>query len=230
MTFHNALARTTFCLSVLFMISGPVFGQSRWDAPSIVTTNCSGCHGIDGNTELRYFPKVAGLDATYAEKKMAGFKETPSPSVDELYSWIRNAFSKAKKNSTGDPTRNELIYMIGPAHTTKPEAIKQAALWYAKQRPAPGRTGDQDRMREGQELFAKGVPGQNVLPCVSCHGQDAEGQEAGPRLAGQNPAYIEAQMGKFRNGDRRHAPVMSEVSRDLTPEQARAIAVYLASR
>ena len=222
------LATSTFCWYALLIVSLPAHAQKHWDAPSIVTTNCSGCHAIDGNTELRFFPRLAGLDAAYAEAKMAQFKETPSPPVIESYAWLRAALSK--KTSTVDPTRNGLIYMVGIAHTTKPEEIKSAVLWYSEQRPAPGRPGDKNLIHQGQELYSKGAPDQNILPCMTCHGQDAEGQATGPRLAGQNAKYIEAQMGYFREGDRKHAPEMSMAARDLTPQQARAVAVYLQSK
>jgi cytochrome c553 len=48
-----------------------------------------------------------------------------------------------------------------------------------------------------------------------------------PHLAGQNAEYIEGQLAKFRQGDRRHAPEMTMVTRDLDPDQARAVAAYL---
>lgn len=228
MTIQRAFNKAAVCVFALLMMDPSVYGQKRWDAPSIVTTNCSGCHGIDGNSELRYFPRLAGLDPAYAEKKMAEFKETPSPKVDDLYGWMVNGIGE--KKSDENLTRNERINMIGPAHAAKPEAIKQAVQWYSQQRPAPGRRGDAALMQQGQELFTKGVPDQGILPCMSCHGQDAEGQGTVPRLAGQNAEYTEAQMNKFRQGDRKHAPEMTMVAKELNPGQARAVAVYLESK
>lgn len=228
MAIQRALDRAAVCVFALLMMDPSVYGQKRWDAPSIVTTNCSGCHGIDGNSELRYFPRLAGLDPAYAEKKMAEFKETPSPKVDDLYGWMVNGIGE--KKSDENPTRNERINMIGPAHAAKPEDIKQAVQWYSQQRPAHGRRGDVALMQQGQELFTKGVPDQGILPCMSCHGQDAEGQGTVPRLAGQNADYTEAQMNKFRRGDRKHAPEMTMVAKELNPGQARAVAVYLESK
>jgi hypothetical protein len=40
---------------------------------------------------------------------------------------------------------------------------------------------------------------------------------------------MEGQLVKFRKGDRSHAPEMTVVTRDLDPEQARAVAAYLQS-
>jgi cytochrome c553 len=223
MTTHSALIRATVCVFA-FLAGLSAHGQRRWDAPSIVTTNCSGCHGIDGSAELSYFPRLAGLDAAYAETKMAEFKEIPSPPSDELYGWIR---SLSRKRPQADPTRNEVINMVGIAHSAKPEELRQANLWYANQRPSPGRKGEATLIHQGQELYTKGVPDKNILPCLSCHGEDAQGQGTTPRLAGQNTKYFEAQMEKFRNGG---DAVMSPQARDVTPQQAHAMAVYLESR
>ncbi|MGA8026644.1 MAG: c-type cytochrome [Bryobacteraceae bacterium] len=224
---RRALTSTTLCL-IAIGGSGPAYGQKHWDAPAIVTSYCSGCHGIDGNTELPYFPRLAELDPAYVAKKLAQFQEIPPPSVDELYGKALNVLGT--KQAAGNITRNERINMEGVAHAAKPEAIKQAVLWYAQQRPAPGRRGPKDLVQQGQELFTKGVPEQKILACVNCHGQDAHGKSPAPRLAGQNAEYIEAQLDKFRKGDRKHAPEMTIVTRDLNPDQAHAVAVYLQSK
>jgi cytochrome c553 len=156
---------------------------------------------------------------------MAEFKESPSPYVDELYGWMRNAFGA--RRPMGNATRNERTNMVGVAHRLKPADIKEAALWYAKQCPTPGRGGGTALIQQGQELFTKGVPAQHILACMSCHGQEAQGQASAPRLAGQNTEYIQGQMDKFRKGDRKHAPVMTMEARELTAEQVRAAAAYL---
>ena len=211
----------------LLAILSNASAQKSWDAPHIVTTYCSGCHGIDGNAELPYFPKLAGLDPAYAEKKLAAFEEV-SPPTDELFYAIGKLVSA--KSDAGNVTRQERINMEGVAHAAKPEVIKEAVLWYAKQTSAPGHSANKTLVAEGKELYMKGVPAQKVLPCITCHGPDARGKASAPRLAGQNAEYIESQLAKFRRGDRRHAPEMTMVTRDLDDEQARAAAAYLQSQ
>jgi cytochrome c553 len=224
---HNLVTKVAAAALAVVTFSYTAQGQRRWDAPRIVTTYCSGCHGVDGDAQLRYFPKLAGLDPTYAEKKLTAFKET-SPPVEELYWWTLRVMG-AKKDA-GNATRNERINMEGVAHAAKPEVIKEAVLWYAKQPPATGRSGNKALIEEGREFFTKGLPAQKILPCVTCHGGDAQGKGLAPRLAGQNAEYMEGQLDKFRKGDRRHAPEMTIVTRDLDPQQAHAAAVYLQSR
>jgi len=201
------------------------YAQKNWNAPHIVTTDCSGCHGIDGNSQQPDFPKLASLDAKYAEKKLREFKEPNSPAVDEMFPVLLR-FAGAKTNVT----RQERVNMEGMAHAAKPEVIKEAADWYAKQPPAPGHSGNKALIEEGKDLFMNGLPAQKVLACTTCHGTNAEGKGVAPRLAGQNAEYIEGQLAKFGSGDRQHAPEMTMVTRDLNPQQARAAAAYLQSR
>lgn len=224
---QNVFWTAAISILALLIANTTAAGQKLWNAPPLVTSYCSGCHGIDGNTELGYFPRLAGLDPVYAEKKLAAFNES-KPHVDELYWWTLNAIGE--KKGSGNLTRNERIDMEGVAHAAKPELVKLAILWYAKQHPAPGRGNNKALIEKGEALFAQGLAVQKVLACMTCHGSDAQGKAAAPRLAGQNAEYIETQLEKFRKGDRSHAPEMTMVTRDLDPEQAHAVAAYLQSR
>lgn len=226
MRIYTFVIRAGAAAAFLGVISNAA-GPKNWNAPHIVTTYCSGCHAIDGNAQLPYMPKLAGINVAYAERKLAAFKEI-SPPVDELFSKIVD-FSKSKEGAA-NVTRQERINMEGVAHAAKPEAITEAVEWYAKQTRTPGRSGNKKLIAQGKDLFMNGVPAQKVLACHTCHGPGAQGKGFAPRLAGQNAEYIEAQLAKFREGDRRHAPEMTMVTRDLDPDQARAVAAYLQSQ
>ncbi|MBV8549914.1 MAG: c-type cytochrome [Acidobacteriaceae bacterium] len=193
--------------------------------PRIVTWNCSGCHGIDGNTKLPYFPRLAGLKEAFAEKKIEMFRAAASPPVDEVFAWIVDP--DKLKEPRNHPAR---VNMIGIAHAITPEESKAAAAWYAAQQPKPGRHGNPALIEMGSVLFANGLPSQHVPACKGCHGAQAQGVGAAPRIAGQNAEYIMSQLAKFSAGDRQHAPEMTLVTRELEGEQARAVAEYLQSR
>lgn len=198
-------------------------GQTNWNAPHIVTAYCSGCHGVDGNSQQPDFPKLGGLDAAYAEKKLGAFKEPKSPAVDEMFPALMR-LAGGKNNVTHE----ERVNMEGVAHAASPEVVREGVLWYAKQLPAAGHGGgNRALVAQGKELYLNGIPAQKVLSCATCHGQDAAGKGMAPRLAGQNAEYIEGQLVKFGSGDRKHAPEMTMVTRDLNPEQAHAAAAYL---
>ena len=135
------------------------------------------------------------------------------------------------KTKAANLTQTERINMEGVAHAAKPEVLKAAAEWYAKQPGAKGHGhADKALLAEGQSLFSKGVPEQKILACMACHGPNAEGKGVAPRLAGQNAEYMEGQLVKFRKGDRSHAPEMTMVTRDLDAEQAHAVAAYLQAK
>lgn len=214
---------------LLAVMAGSSFaGQKDWHAPPIVTTYCSGCHGIDGNSPLPYMPKLAGLSAAYQEKKLAAYKEPRIPPVDEPFSYLDQLMRGG--NTRANFTRNERVNMQGVAHAAKADLIRQAVSWYSQQAPPRGNHARGPLVAKGEQLFRNGVPQQKILACMSCHGQNAQGNGPAPRLAGQNAQYIQSQLNKFRKGDRTHAPEMTMVSRDLDPEQARAVAVYLQSK
>jgi cytochrome c553 len=227
MNMHKSPIQAATVAALLTLVSN-AWGQKNWDAPKIVTSYCSGCHGVDGNTQLPYFPKLAGLDAAYAGKKLTAFKEPSGPPVDELYWWTLKV--AGSKKGAENITRQERMNMEGVAHAESSEQLQQAVMWYAKQPPAHGHAADNALIAQGQELFVKGVPAQKILACATCHGPDAAGKGLAPRLAGQNAEYLVDQLEKFSRGDRKHSPEMTMVTRDLDPNQARAAAAYLQSR
>jgi cytochrome c553 len=69
-----------------------------------------------------------------------------------------------------------------------------------------------------------------VPACGACHGPNAEGNGAFPRLAGQHADYLIAQLEGFQSGVRANAPIMTNVVKSLSPEQIRAAATYAASK
>lgn len=70
--------------------------------------------------------------------------------------------------------------------------------------------------------------------CWSCHGKDAKTPLKGmpyPKLAGQNPAYAEAQMKDIKSGARNNGQTaaMKGVMDLVNEEEIKAIAQYLGS-
>ncbi len=65
--------------------------------------------------------------------------------------------------------------------------------------------------------------------CAACHGADGIGQlENVPNLAGESTIYIDTQLKAFRLGKRVN-DIMSEIARDLTDEEIRAMADWYAN-
>ncbi len=212
--------------AAVLMLCPMAIAQKRWDAPRVVTWNCSGCHGIDGNAQLPYFPRLAGLNTLYGEQRMAEFGAASPPPVDELFYRV-TALAEGK---AGASRLQERINMIGSAHAITADETKTAIAWYSMQKPAPGRSGNPALIRLGKTLFLKGLPAERLPPCQSCHGAQAEGKGKIPRLAGQNGIYLLNELAKFHAGDRKHAPEMTMVAEHVDTEQFRALVAYLQSR
>jgi cytochrome c553 len=223
-------ARRLAAISSLALLAtaGAAFADRDWRAPSVVTRVCSGCHGIDGVAQLPFMPRLAGQNATYLEQQLAAFQAGPVPSSIEIPDWIWKPAPVPANARTG---RNTQIFMAGPAHALAADEVKAAATWYATQPPQQGWSNDRDPalIEKGRELYAKGDPAGGVIACHVCHGPRGEGMADFPRLAGQNAPYILNQFTAFVNGNRPLGSPMHGIAKDLTPEDARALAAYLQS-
>lgn len=69
--------------------------------------------------------------------------------------------------------------------------------------------------------------GKGAAPCQTCHAPDGGGQASGgfPRLAGENAAYLQAQLDAFASGTRDN-PVMKLQASALTEAERKALAIY----
>jgi len=213
--------------AVLLMVPSARAEQRTAGAPAIVTHSCSGCHGVDGNSQLPYIPRLAGLNAAYVEHKLASFRAAGSPPVDEALSRVVHTGS-ASADAGITPAAN--VHMVGVARAVSGEDGKAAARWYASRMPARGRSGQSKAIEAGKSLFANGLQSQGLVACQTCHGSEAQGSDLAPRLAGQNASYVVSQLALFRAIDPQHSPVMAAVAQHLERDQARAVAAYLQSR
>lgn len=177
------------------------------DAPAIVHNTCFMCHTEHGNDPaLAFVPRLAAQNATYIEEQLGAFRD----------------------GSRADPAA--VLYMWPMTQTLSEADMKAAAEWFALQ-PAPEPFTKDASWAEGHDIFEKGVLATSVPACVSCHGEKAEGNGIFPRLAGQNPQYLLAQLRYFRSGVRndKGSDIMKPISQHLTDEQMDAVAKYLSS-
>lgn len=217
---------TSTLASAVLVLAPMASAEEHSTPPSIVVRYCSGCHGINGRSELPYIPRLAGLNAAYTERKISNFKSLSSaPRVDEAFD--RFAFAgRASKDRAF--TAEATSHMVGPAHALSEQDLRAAADWYAAQRATPGKSGKRDVVEEGRHLYANGVQNRSVPACQTCHGPEAQGTSTAPRLAGQNAAYMLGQLAMFRRANKAISP-MTEIARSLETDQARALTAYLQS-
>jgi ubiquinol-cytochrome c reductase cytochrome c subunit len=76
-------------------------------------------------------------------------------------------------------------------------------------------------IEEGQKLFAAN--------CATCHGQQAQGTENGPSLAGVGSAAVDFQVGTGRMPMQMSGPQALQKPVQFTDEQTKALAAFVAS-
>ena len=184
--------------------AGAVWAQQ--DARALAAGVCSACHGPSGRSISPVFPNLAGQQSAYIVLQLDAFRA----------------------HERGDP--NARAYMWGMASQLSDDTIKALADYYASQNPPPAASGDPASMAEGGKIYTEGIAQQNVPACASCHGQNAEGAGAFPRLAGQHVEYLIAQLEGFKSGTRANAPIMTNVVKTMSAGQLRAAAAYAASK
>lgn len=213
-----ALACATFAVAA--------HAQEDWRAPRVVTWQCAGCHGIDGNAQWPTMPRLAGQDEAYMRQQIAAFRAAPAIASIEVPAWLRDPPAKPADARDG---RDARTFMIGPAHALGADDEDAAARWYAGQRPLPGAGGDPGAIARGREIYAKGDPKAGVIACQDCHGVEGKGLATFPRLAGQHASYLVRQLQAFASGARPPAAPMQEIAKGLSPEDRAAVAAYLQS-
>jgi cytochrome c553 len=121
-----------------------------------------------------------------------------------------------------------------PAHGITPGMIPALAARMSTLNPPPiggAPTGDAVL---GKEIFANGLPDQNVPACSACHGPEARGQREIPRLAGQLYWYMVSTLSiwsseRGQGGRQDISWIMRPTVANLTPKQVQALAEYVSA-
>ena len=122
--------------------------------------------------------------------------------------------------------------MFNVAHVLNPPMLTALSTYFKDLDPKPLGGAPKDRLAEGKKIYLEGA-GANIAPCASCHGPDAKGADAFPRLAGQLHDYIFRKLtnwDKERGQDKANpdtSAIMQPIAHDLTEAQIRAVAAYL---
>lgn len=166
---------------------------------------CSSCHGMGGRSVSSTFPRLAGQQDEYLVNQLKAFRD----------------------KSRADPHAH--TYMWGMAARLSDPTIDGLAGYYAAQAPVHGSPGDPAEMAAGKKIFDEGIPANNVPACAACHGEQAQGAGAIPRLAGQHRSYLERQLDAFSSNARANE-IMHENSKNLTPQQISRVAAFLSAQ
>lgn len=166
----------------------------------LTQTQCATCHGPQGQSGSDKFPRLAGQKAPYLLKQMKDFASGQRK-------------SPVMKTQTNRLTDSQM---------------RAVAHYYELQ--TAGHTPSDDALLSGvgRYVFERGNAFTALPACLACHGTDARGTNALPRLAGQHPGYIVAQMRGFAKRQRvNDDSVMGVIANSMSELELQAVAIYL---
>ncbi len=168
---------------------------------------CKTCHGLSGQ----------GFRGSYPMPRLAG--QQPEYIENQLQAFI-------------DRRRSNPV-MFNVAHVLSPQMVKALAEDFKNLNPKPLGGAPRDNIAEGKKIYQEGIPKSDIPACASCHGDDAKGRDAFPRLAGQLHDYIYRKLTNWEKerGQDKAKPdtsaIMQPIAHNLTSEQIKAVADYL---
>ncbi len=168
---------------------------------------CRTCHGVSGQGFRGAYPmpRLAGQQPEYIENQLRAFIER----------------------------RRTNPVMFNVAHVLSPAMVADLAAHFHELNPKPLGGAPKELVAQGKTIFEEGVPSADVPPCASCHGSEAKGNGAFPRLAGQLNDYI---VNKLTNWTKERgqnpanpdtSAIMAPIAHKLTEQQIAAVAAYL---
>jgi cytochrome c553 len=169
---------------------------------------CQTCHGglAEGVRGAFPIPRLAGQQIKYMENQLRNFV---------VHKRQNNVMSNA-------------VQQMGSAEMTA------LASYFYDLNPKPLGGAPKGLEATGKKIFEEGLPEADVPACMSCHGPEAKGAGAFPRLAGQLDDYISRKLVNWEKdrGQAQAAPggpaaTMKSVAHRLTDTQMAAVAAYL---
>lgn len=179
---------------------------ARATATQLVKEVCTTCHGAEGRGDNPRIPRIAAQQRQYMETQLKAFRD----------------------RSRGDYAAHESMWNV--AAKLSDDVVAALADYFAAQKPAPAVAAtNRDAAAKGRKLFEQGSPERGLPACAGCHGPNAEGQAAFPRLAGQHGEYLFIQLQSIRTKVRA-SPVMHGLIKELTDDEIVALAAYLEAK
>jgi cytochrome c553 len=168
---------------------------------------CKTCHGLSGQ----------GFRGSFPMPRLAG--QQPEYLVNQLQAFIER--------------RRTNPVMFNVAHVLSPSMLTALSTHFKDLDPKPLGGAPKELVADGKKIYEEGIPSAEVPPCGSCHGQDAKGSDAFPRLAGQLNDYVAKKLlnwSKERGQDPAkpdNSAIMQPIAHNLTEAQVKAVAAYV---
>ena len=191
--------------SSLVLISLQAFAKGDAAAGQAKSAICAACHGVDGNSTVPNWPKLAGQHEKYLTRQVTLIK-------------------------SGD---RQVPEMLGIVPGLSDQDIEDLSAYFASQEGTPG-VADESKVILGQRIYRAGNAESGVPACMSCHGPAGEGNPpAGyPALAGQHSVYTIKMLTAFHAGenygeDDTPSGIMNGATSELNDEEIAAVASYI---
>ena len=183
------------------VISGAAWADDAQRAKTIVAEICAGCHGLDGNSSVPNFPKLAGRHPEYLVREL-------------------KQFTSGKRKSA---------IMAPIAAALDPDDFKALGIYFGAQKPTSGTVLDPEAAASGKKIFLDGNEEKGLPACAGCHESDGTGGKMFPRLAGQHREYLIEQMLNFKKDVRNDnsSRLMREVAKLMSDDEIKAVAEFL---
>ncbi|WOT05287.1 c-type cytochrome [Shewanella youngdeokensis] len=204
------MKKLALALSILATMSSPVMAEGDVEAGKTKAIVCSACHGVDGNSPIDMYPKLAGQQVTYLKKQLHDF---------------RSAAKSGGKDGRADPVMGGMAMMLTD------EDIVNISAFYSSQTKQPINVKDVPTL--GEKLYKGGDAERGITACIACHGPSGQGSESAgfPDVSGQHANYIKIQLNKFHDSSRNNDlnGMMQDVAKKLNATDIEALAAYMSN-
>ena len=197
------------CALVMVLVSAHALAAGDSEAGQAKAATCVACHGIDGNSAVPTFPKLAGLGHKYLLKQMQDIRDGRRP----------------------------VALMAGQVDNMSDQDLADIAAFYNAQSRTGG-MADPEKVALGRKVYLAGIAERQVPACSGCHSPTGNGNgPAGyPALGGQHAEYISAQLKMFRKGyedpsgrtNGGEAKIMRTTAFRMSDMEIEAVASYIA--
>ncbi len=187
-----------FLIFILVICINPLHASEELALP-IVQDKCQHCHGLEGEASNILYPRLAGQHKKYIVKQLHDFR-----------------------SGRREGTMNDMAKGL-----TDPE-IAALADYFSSKPTLKHRVRNKELAQVGWYIFHRGNEYSGVPACASCHGENGEGSDKLPRLAGQHKRYVIDQLMEFNNRKRNNDnAIMHSIAEKLTELEIQAVSNYV---
>jgi cytochrome c553 len=203
MRWNRFFQTMTVALTVMSFSSVSFAQADEARAKKIISGSCFLCHGAEGDSSSEIFPRLAGQHSEYIAKQLENFKS-------------------GKRNNTA---MRDMVAKLTP------DEMLAIGRYFEKQSVPVEAPKDAGLAAVGKYIYHNGNKYSGVPACASCHGAEAKGTVALPRLASQFAIYTETQLKQFNTRERNNDnAVMHSIVAKMTPLEMSAVAEYLSGK